>query len=79
MYEKIGSVSWDCVVVVVVVFGQSLQICHSGNEGVGQGEGALMHKTPWWGLSDRPLRWVSSLPGRSCPRPSSSCGRPAGG
>lgn len=39
----------------------------------------FMRKTPWLGPSDRPRQRVSSLPGHSCPRPSSSCGRPGGG
>lgn len=39
----------------------------------------FMHKTPWWGPSGKPRRRASSPPSRNCPRPSSSCGRRAGG
>lgn len=38
-----------------------------------------MRKTPWWELSDRPLQTASSPRGRSCLRPSFSCGTPKGG
>lgn len=46
---------------------------------VGMTVGKSTHKIPWWGPSGRLPQTASSLRGRSCLRPSSSCGTPGGG